>query len=180
MAASPLFIDSIDTVKKRLRLSGVPSTADAESLIEEAMRNVRVGIFRKLDQSRIDYLVSAASVEAPVNQDQALRQLAETTELKWIRYELMRTIPTLFFDAAPSANQAWNTEGLFRGTTVSDRENELRRLKDDIDASMIVLEGDVAMPNEVEIEPMVFVSPTPPPLPGQSIRSNTWGGWGGC
>lgn len=174
---APLFVYDTDTVKARLRMSGVPSGVDAQQLIEEAMRTVRVGFFRQVSASQIQILTGQAPVENPTNEADVLRQLAEVTEIKWIRYELMRTIPTLFFDSAPSAQQAWNEEAMLRGTSNAERDAELKRLWSEIVQNLTLLEGEETIPDETVGGAKVFVPDSAPPRPGASLFGMPGNAW---
>lgn len=161
MALQPLFIIDIDTVKERLRLSGVPSDRDAQRLIEEAVRSVRVGFYRYLTESRVLTILATAEIENPTTGAGAIRQLASVTELKWIRYELMRTIPTLFFDSSASAHQSWQEDqAMLRGVSSSEKDMELKRLWLEISSALGLLEGDVQIPEETSVKAFV-VQDTP-------------------
>jgi hypothetical protein len=173
MATTPLFLPDIATVKARLRMTGVPAGTDAESLIEEAIRTVRVGFYRKLSSSRITTLLGYASTDNPSTSTEVLRVQAEITELKWIRYELMRTIPTLFFDSSPSSGEAWNREGLVRGMGTDERTKEMDRLMADVIGALDGLEGVDEYPNEVSNKVQAFAPAPPVPAPGDSL----FGGW---
>lgn len=169
MAVLTLFISNIADVKARLRLSGVPAGVDADKMIEEAIRAARVFFYRRLSIDRITEIANFVQEMNPVTNDGVIRQLAEITELKAIRYELLRTMPTLFYDSAPTTQQMWNEEGMLRGTKPDEREMEMRRLEADLEQSINLLGGSELMPNETEATTSVFVSKSPNPRPYESV-----------
>lgn len=155
MAVEPLFVADMSTLKARIRMSGAPSSTDVQDLIEEAVRTVRAGFYREIAADRISTIKTITEDENPTTENGILRLLASTTELKWVRYELMRTVPTLFFDSAPAAQTAWNEEGMLRGTSNSEREAEMKRLWADIQAAIPLLEGETEITEESTIK--IFV-----------------------
>lgn len=169
MAIAPLFISSVVDVKKRLRLSGVVDSSNAQSMIEEALRTVRVGFYRRISNERISEIASAAVTENPTNDAEIIRQLAEVTELKWIRLELLRTMPTLFADSTPLTQEAWNTEALLRGSSVSERDMEIRRLEADIEQAMSVLVELEQLSEETTVKTSVYIPTIPPPPLGSTV-----------
>lgn len=169
MAIAPLFVASMADVKARLRMSGVPAGVDANDLIEESVRTVRAGFYRQLEASRITTILGTTEVDNPTSTADVLRQIASVTEIKWLRYELMQTIPTMFFDSAPAAQQAWNEEGMVRGMTSTERESQLKRLWDDINDALIVLAGEEEMPDESSLKIFVLEPEAGPRRIGGSL-----------
>lgn len=169
MALLPLFNTSIEVVKSKLRMSGVPSTNDGQALIEEAIRTVRVEFYRRIPVDRIEYLASLTSDENPTTDEGILRQVAEVIEIKWIRYELLRSLSTLSLDSSASALEAWNDGSVFRGTSVSDREQELRRLMQEIQEKLDVLRGEEEVPDEMDVSVRVAGTTTTQTTVGRSL-----------
>ena len=169
-APTPLFIQDIATVKKRLRLSGVTDTSDGVSVIEEAVRASRSGFFRYLSASRIATLQAISHVDNPTDQNGNLRQLAEVVELKWIRMELLRTMPVLLYSSAPSVPQNWNDEGLLRGMAEDRLQEEIKSLKQDIFDAMEVLGAETSLPDSPGGIVAFTISPTgQQKFPGSSL-----------
>jgi len=175
MAILPLFNATVESVKARLRLQGVAATDPGQPLIEGAVQAVRVGFYRQIEQAQINVLLSYSSVENPTNEQEVLRQLAEVTELKWIRYELMRSMPMLFMDSAAGTQQAWNDEGIFRGMGVAERDAELKRLWSEIVQSLSLLTADETIPDETTMRVDVFVPDSAPMRPfGSLMFGSPW------
>lgn len=172
----PLFVSTIAEVQQRLRLTGTAEGTDAYAMIEEAVRTVRAGFYRKISVERIAEIAAFTSEMNPITENGVIRQLAEVTEVKWIRYELMRTMPVLFSDSVATVQDAWNAEGMLRGTKPDEREYEMRRLWADIEQAMSPLRGDEEIPKETAANTSVYVSETNPPV---APRASVFGSGGG-
>lgn len=160
----PLFVEDMETMKARLRLSGLVSP-DAMEMIRNAVQRVRIGFYSHLAEYRIGVLVSYSSVMNPTTASQISRTLAETTEVMWTRWILLQELPTMFVDGN-SAQAAWNEDGLSR-----DGKGDIDRLWGQIEENLIVLSADSTktLYNRITvIEPLLAA-----PRPGQSI-GNTW------
>lgn len=134
----PLFSQNLTELRKALRLSGVSKNNDASVMIEQAVMGVRTGFVRKLGQSKVDAILAHALTPSPTTQGEYLRSLAVVCETKWVRMELMRTMPQLFSDGN-SVTKIWNEEGAFRDVPYLQHRDELRRLQEDVDVMLSTL-----------------------------------------
>ncbi|MCP4897878.1 MAG: hypothetical protein GY906_12975 [bacterium] len=171
MAVAPLFIADMDALKSSLRLSGIPTGADAETLVDDATLQARAAFVRRLGQARINAIVAYPSVEAPATDEENLRMIANLTESMLARLHLMSTMPVLFMDSADQDEQAWNEEGLFRTKSPFDLSTEKKALQDQIDENMTYLADEEELGSDPKLKIQTFEPATPPPQPGDSV----WG-----
>jgi hypothetical protein len=74
-------------------------------------------------------------------------------------------------DASGDANRAWNEEAPYRERGISDVERELKRLHDEIEEDMQILEGEDTQGEESDWRMYDGVRETTPPRPGGSLTS---------
>lgn len=127
----PLFVPSMTELRKGLRLSQVPDSNDAVTMIENAVAEVRVQFYRSLGSAKIATIQGYASVKTPVQDNELIRKMAETAETKAVRLALMRTLPTMFLDGA-SQLQTWNEEAAFRAANDKVLRDEIKRLESEV------------------------------------------------
>lgn len=131
--AAPLFVADEATLKERLRLSAVPASAlDTEAIIDEAILRARLRFYRDLGAARTNVLVALPFTELPTTEDEVLRALANTTEVKLVYCELLRLLPNTFMDASGDVNHRWNEEAPTRERSSMELADELRRCEDEI------------------------------------------------
>ena len=135
-----LFAPNKELLKRNLRLSQVPSTNDAVTMIDSAIQFVRTEFYRHLGQERVESLIAMPYNATPKTPAENIRLLAVQTEVKWVRAQLLRNMPTLFMDST-SKIQAWNEEPAFRETSFLQTERELKRLQTEIDEAMAILKA---------------------------------------
>lgn len=169
MAISPIFVADLPTLKSRLRLSGVGASADAEKMIEGAVLTVRSNLQRALGTARLGVLASYAHSDAPANDNEYLRLLAEETEVKWVRMELMRALPMLFMDGSGNSQQVWNDEAPFRQAGSFSIGKEIDRLQAEILQNLDALRGDMPPGEEATIKTTDLIPDSEPPAPGDSV-----------
>lgn len=131
--AVPLFIVDEATLKTKLRLSAVPiSAADTEAIIDEAILRARVRFYRELGVNRTNTIVALAFTETPTTEDEVIRALANTVEVKMVYCELLRLLPNTFMDASGDVDKRWNEEAPTRERGSSEMSDELRRCEGEI------------------------------------------------
>lgn len=151
--SNPLFLDDLDAMKQELRLSGVPDIGeDANAILENALLEVRTGFYRRLGGARVGQLVAiTANDTAPTTDDEILRSLARTVEVKWTFCVLMDRLPMLWMDDSGGAWQQFNEQGTFRKTSLSDREAMRTRFKAEIEQAMQILAGEQDLGDETTV-----------------------------
>lgn len=135
---SPLFVESVEALKGKLRLSGIPDGKDAEKLLDEAILTVRTGFLHQLGASIVGTLRAIAFVQDPLTAQEALRALANTTEVRWVYYDLACRMPMLLQEGV-GTRQVWNEEGAFRQANASEIEKMRAKLWNEIDDALTIL-----------------------------------------
>jgi hypothetical protein len=177
VATAPLFVADLATLKPKLRLSGVPSTSDADDIINESILVTRQKFYRELGGARITVLLAMAFTETPTTDNQILRAVANSTEVLMVRCELMRLMPMMFMDGNADQNQIMQDEALFRDTTSSQLEQMRMQCELDIQQNMDLLAGDEEIASETTIridspgvsQPVIDISAASRPYPGDSV-----------
>jgi hypothetical protein len=174
--AAPLFVATEAALKSALRLSAVPATAlDTEAVIDEAILRARLRFYRDLGADRTNELVALVYTDQPTTEEEVLRALANTVEVKMVKCQLLRDLPNTFMDASGDVNARWQEEAPTRERGGYDLEEELSRCENEIVAALV----DLAAPNAVDCdEVQVFDGtpdcqtsfPTNTPRVGQSLR----------
>lgn len=173
MATNPLFVANMDTLKSKLRLSGLPSDGDGESLLEEALLVVREGFYRRLTATGVSSILATGESDNPTTHAQILRSVASSTEVKWVRLQIIRSMPTLTMDGSGRRLQVWNEEAAFRQQGQSERENEIRRMEKEVEENLELLAGTESIGSETTFHITTLEPDDTPPRPGGSIRINT-------
>lgn len=151
--AAPLFVPTEDALKSKLRLSAVPDSAlDTQAIIDEAILRARVRFFRALGTARVQALLATAYTESPTTDDQVMRALAATTEVKMVYCALLRMLPNTFMDASGDVDARWNEEAPVRERTSTELDSELKRCENEIQADLLSLEENETDPCESEIQ----------------------------
>lgn len=150
--AAPLFVVDEPTLKERLRLSAVPASAlDTEAIIDEAILRARVRFYRELGSARTNTIVALPFTELPTTDDEVVRALANTTEVKMVYCELLRLLPNTFMDASGDVNHRWNEEAPTRERGTFEINDEIKRCEDDItNALQELCEPDIGECDEIQ------------------------------
>lgn len=167
----PLFVPSRAAIKYALRLSGVPDQDAADYLLDQAIRRVRSGFYRRLTHSRIVTLQGYA-LSSPPNPDiktEYLRLMAEDTEVDWARLELTWMLPQLFQDSSGDILDAWNELGAFRKMDAEELELMRTHLRSTIESNLDMLRGDEDAGSETTIRGAVIEPEDKPPSIGGSL-----------
>lgn len=168
---NPLFVTDRATLKRTLRLSGVPDQDAADDLLDQALRRARAGFYRKLEQARITTLMGYI-ISSPPNPDvntEYLRLLAEDTEVDWVRLELTWLLPIFFQDSSGDALDAWNEVASFRKMDAEELAELRTRLHGVIEDNLDLLSGDEEAGSEITIRGKTVGPKNPPPRSGGSI-----------
>lgn len=177
MATAPLFVADLATLKPKLRLSGVPTTSDADDIINESILIARQKFYRELGIARVAELVALPFNENPTTEDQILRAVANSTEVLMVRCELMRIMPMMFMDGNADQNQIMQDESLFRETTSAQLEQMRLQCDLEIQQNMDLLAGDEEISSEGTIridtpgvsQPVIDINTAARPYPGDSV-----------
>jgi hypothetical protein len=164
-AVQPMFMPSMTDLRKALRLSKIGLENDALSLIDQAVQTVKAEFFRFLGEARISDLQKIAYTRTPKSNSDYLRVLASNIEVKWVRAQLLRSMPTMFMDGATPV-ASWQEESAFRfGNTLQTRD-ELKRLDQEIKEGLQTLKDAQFSESGVFVD---TVSPDSSITPGQTV-----------
>ena len=156
--AAPLFVATEATLKERLRLSAVPSSAlDTKAIIDEAILRARVRFYTDLGAVRTNELVLIPFSDTPTSKTEILRAIANTTEVKLVYCALLRLLPNTFMDASGDVNSRWNEEAPTRERGGFDLDAELLRCENEVVKAMLQL----ADPNTPECDDVQVFDGTP-------------------
>lgn len=141
--AKPLFVPDVQTLKRELRLSGVPVTEDADDIIRRATLQVRIQIAQRLPSATITDILATAWKATPdvTNDAEMKRALAYLLEVKWVRLVLMTSLPSIFLDNSGGIQEQWNEEGAFRKRRLEDLNAEKRECLTLIETWIEILNG---------------------------------------
>jgi hypothetical protein len=169
-AVEPMFVPTKLELRKALRMSKISDDSDALSMIDAAIQSASVLFYRTLGPARIASLQAIAYPKAPTSDTEFLRVLAAATEIKVVRAELLRTIPTMFMDGS-IAEKSWQEEAGFRYNSNLALRDELKRLEVEIQGALAQLVAmQLTAGGAVSV---TVVSPDTTSTPGESIQSLT-------
>jgi len=170
----PLFVEDLDTLKANLRLSGADTTTDSDfdTLLQRAVRSVRVFFRKHLSQARIEKIqaVLQASPVDPDEDDEYLRELAELTEINQTWIELSYLMPVLFMDASAGSGEVYEEEGGFRRTAQEELEQMRQHYKNQNISNLDILRGDETFNDTPNIRAWTFGGSTRNRRVGKSWR----------
>lgn len=154
MAVEPLFNADRDTLLKRVRIE----TADDEQtlkLVDQAMSEVRIGIYRAITSARATTIAGYSLVDNPTTDEEVLRATGANTEANWLTWILAQRLPCLFLDNRASTQDNWNEEQLTRDAS------GLQEFLDDLKAQIDLGLGDLLLPPSDDSGPVKAASLAP-------------------
>lgn len=169
MAISPTFVASLDTLRQRLRLSGLADDSDAQVMFEQAVKIARSTFHRRLTHARVVIIQAYTATDTPATNNEYLKAMAEEAEVKIVRRELLSTMPSLFMDSAGDAQEIWDREAPFRGTSQFGRDRLRQQLTNEIEELMEILEGTDSAGSETSFRATVINPDTAPARLGRSV-----------
>ena len=161
----PIFNKDRATLLARLRLVGAESESAVAS-IDAAFAVVGTGFYDRLGAEAVALIAGYPySEDLTAGETQRKRLKAAVTEEKWMRLELMRRMPSLFFDGSGNSGNRWNDEQLGREGSAS--KEELQRLENEI----LELLGQLIDESDTSVVSAVVFSPDTTPVyrPGGSV-----------
>lgn len=169
--SNPLFLADVDAMKQELKLRGVPASGDdALVVLEDCLLQARLAFYRRLGATRVGQLVAfATNYTKPTTNDELLRALAKTVEVKLTWCALADRLPQLWMDDSGGAWQQYNEQGTFRKITFREREDQCKRFAAEIEQAMIVLAGDVTLGEETGVNVTTFEPEAPRQQLGDTI-----------
>jgi len=149
---TPLFVQNPEDLKAALRLSAVCEGNDAQVLIDRALQAVREHFYRRLGQPRMAQLILLPPSIAPTTADEILRSIAETTEIKWVRLELLDSMPTMFMDGSNNTLEEWDEAAPFRSTSSFQIAELKKTLFKAIEENLDMLAGRETQGDETTVQ----------------------------
>jgi len=169
---NPMFVADLDTLKSKLRLTGLAADSAAEEILDEAILDARASFYRRLDRTVVTALLAIPFNENPTSEADVKRAIANLVEVKLVKIQLMRNLPVLFQDSSGTAQRVWNEEAPFREAGLSSLESEIKRLEAEIEESFQILDGEEEQGAEQNWRIYDGVRETAAPRPGDSVRRN--------
>ncbi len=168
----PLFVSSMETLKDHLRMTGTSSVESSQTIINQAVEQVRVGFFDCLKAHRVNQIRQVPYRSNASDAKGLLRIKANNTEIAWVRSILMRTLPVLFMDASAATREIWNEEGLTRRASGPDLGKEIERLESQVAQWLDELKTGTATCDAVDTVRVSVIEPDDSPQkPGDSVFS---------
>ncbi len=164
MAATPVFISDLPTLKERLRISQV-DTGEGASVVDSVVEEVRLELYAVLGSSTVTTIAALTPGDPATTDDELKRLRAENVELLMVRLLLMRRMPILFLSSVGQARQQWNEEGITRDVDQATVRREIQTLEASVRKGLALLNDTDA--NEIRAE--VIVPDETPQRPGDSI-----------
>lgn len=113
MAAQPLYYSTLEALLTVVRISPADD-ANTIAAVDQAVRDVRLGLFSRLGRDRAKAIATLPLVVNPDTSDEILRAQAASAEALWLTLLLIQRLPTLFLDNSSSVNDAFNDEPITR------------------------------------------------------------------
>lgn len=166
----PLFVADLDTLKLKVRMKGVPeSNMEALAILDECILQARISFYRRLGSDRVSELVALVFNENPTTDDEILRALANTVEVRLVVCCLAQALPHAFLDASGSICSTWNEEAPLRENPVAKREDYLEHCINQIEEDMQILAGSEEIGDEMNIQVFDGSPGCPAPHVGTSL-----------
>lgn len=178
MATAPLFVADLATLKAELRLSGVPSGADSDAIVQGACRIARARFYSVLGLARVGAILLWSHSDSPTTENEILRSIAEECEVAMVRCVLMDRLPNLFMDNSGGGLEFLNQEGAFRSTPRGDLDGQRQRCQVQIEEWLALLAGDVALGEGADVQIATQDRQSPSGYPGGSIVGDNERLWG--
>lgn len=153
MAVAPLFVADMDTLKLDLRLQGLRSGSEGESILERATSGARVFFYQRLGPTIVSEMVSTTDVDNPTTTKAIRRKAASLAEVEVVRCSLLETMPVLVGDASASAMQNYNDEGVWRQVEPTERAGILERCRRRVEEllELILAEDDLGDDSTIRV-----------------------------
>lgn len=151
MAVAPLFVTDLDTLRLELRLQGLKSGSEGESIFVRATSAARVYLYQRLGLTTATELVGIPEVENPVTAADIRRKAATLAEIEIVRCDLLDIMPIMVGDASGDAQQVYNDEGVWRSATPEERIEALSRCRARIEELIELMLSEDALGDDLTI-----------------------------
>lgn len=127
----PLYAPDLNTLLSSIRIDR--ASDDTLQEVHRSVRDVRLGLIRKLGRERAFEIAALPYNDTPVTEDEVLRESAVSAETLWVRILLKQRLPELYMDNSSSVNDVYNDEPLSReGQADTDRLEDLKEQLNDL------------------------------------------------
>jgi len=106
MAVEPLYNVKADVIEQ-LRMTDTTDD-DTLSMIDQAIRDVRLSFYKRLTPARAQEIAALSSVENPTTTDEIVRAVAEVTEVYWVMHRLICILPTMYVETAHAIQDSFD------------------------------------------------------------------------
>lgn len=171
---NPLFVADLPTLKSLLRMTEVPSdSTDALAILDEGILRARLQFYRRLGTTRVGQLLAITFEENPTTEDEVLRALANTVEVKLVLCHLLERLPNTWMDASGDIHKRWNEEAPVRERSPAEIIDQLSSCRDQIEEDMQILAGEEQVGDEELIQTFDGTPDCPAPRVGRSLLGST-------
>jgi hypothetical protein len=135
MAVTPLF-STREALLAKIRMS---ATTDADTLaaIDTGISQTRIAFFNKLGLTRTLQIQAFTENENPITEEEGLRLLAATTEVYWVLYFLIPTMPAMLVENQYALKNTFDDQPITRDA--QSLSKYLTFLKSTIDKNLGIL-----------------------------------------
>lgn len=144
---APLFWPDLDSVAEQLRMKDVDTNDQAYRQFEEALRRTATDFWRRIGLARVVQLQAMPTAVNPTTENEHIRQLANSLEVRRVRRHLLEVYAASFKQGA-SFISSWNEEA-FRNLDAFGAKKEIERLDAEAESDFQLLEGSNSPGNEI-------------------------------
>lgn len=167
---NPLFVADLPTLKSLLRMTEVPSdSTDALAILDEGILQARLQFYRRLGTTRVGQLLAITYDANPTTEDEVLRALANTVEVKLVLCHLLRRLPNTWMDASGDIHKRWNEEAPVRELSPTQILDRLAACQNEIEEDMQILAGEEQVGDEELIQTFDGTPDCPTPRVGRTL-----------
>ncbi len=167
MTPVPLF-QTFDALRLVLRLEGLNEGSGAMAVLHSAIKDARTEFWRRLGAQRVTELTLLPDSEMPATDEEYLRSLSRVTEEKLVRGKLLEILTAKFREGA-SDLEDWNDTAAFRSMSSFQRDQDLKRIRKDVDDAFDLLALDESPGDEATVSAIDVAPPAGPHYLGQGV-----------
>ena len=142
MAVEPLYFDTLESLYTTVRIESADDVQTVAA-VEQAVRDVRLGLFSQLGKDRALEVASYALTDNPTTDEEILKSQGASAEALWLTIILVTRLPVLFMDNN-AVNDVFNDEPLTRdasgksGAMIDSLQKQLDDLLEDLAAPELI------------------------------------------
>lgn len=128
-SAEPLFVASLDVLKKEARLGEITDADAAGPIVNEACMWARVRMIEALGDAGVQTVLATAFTPTPLTSAEVLRVNANSLETLLFKRYLLSHLPWATMESSGSMPSWYNKEAPFRLSNSLDRERMIREIE---------------------------------------------------